>query len=463
MLDKIFHLFVFRSLVQVNIYLPAAAESLEGPSEPSQPVPVSGTVMARVVPILDRISSDLRFIWTEREIPDADQEQLGNNGFTTLGLFQAAADDRAGIRAFGISLYGNPAEANLGNDEKVQRTVKIARLVDSWQTAHSRVEEVTRVAAEQVASRMPRTISRANMISLRQRYETDFGRVLDRTFPCQSLVERRLEEVEEGEVKADPLSEVASVEETIQEDLMGAQLQKDGTFRFRRTAKSVSLPADSETLRLRVRMLGITFHLASYKHATRAWLRNSCPQIWLDHLEFILGDDIARFRHQVLDRIITPPWNIVLNYEYQVRKEACRRIMFEGDSLEEAMKKARRCPEVKERHFSTPTAMAAAVSRPAQQVGNKRAFEELSGGKGSKGSKGSKGEGGKGGGKDAGKGDKKPAVKVLHNKTPDGRNLCFRFQSNKCNSNKCHFVHVCSTCLAAGHGAISCSNSAAAK
>ena len=66
------------------------------------------------------------------------------------------------------------------------------------------------------------------MISLRQRCEQDFGRVLDRTFPCQSLIERRLEEVEEGEVRADPLSDVASVEETSQEDLMGSLFLRRG-------------------------------------------------------------------------------------------------------------------------------------------------------------------------------------------------------------------------------------------
>ena len=417
--------------------------------------------MAAAVPILERVSSDLRFIWTERELSDPDQEQLGNAGFTTLGLFQALADDRAGVRAFGTGIYGDPAENGVAVDIKVARTVKIAKLIDSWQTAHSRVEETTRVAAEQVASKLPRTISRANMISLRQRYEQDFGRVLDRTFPCQSLIERRLEEVEEGEVRADPLSDVASVEETSQEDLMGAQLQKDGTFRFKRSAKTVSLPADSETLRLRVRMLGTTFHLASYKHSTRLWLRNSRPEIWLDHLEYVLGDDVARMRHQVLDRVVTPPWAVVLNYEFQIRKEACRLIMFQGQTLADSMLQARQSPEIKERHFSTPTAMAAACNKVPNSPGSsyKRPFDELSNsGKSGKGNKASgKGGGAKGGKPSAKKGNN---TKILHNKTPDGRSLCFRFQTNKCNSSKCHFVHVCSTCLAEGHGAASCTTSA---
>ena len=128
--------------------------------------------------------------------------------------------------------------------------------------------------------------------------------------------------------------------------------------------------------------------------------------------------------------------------------------MFQGETLADAMVKARRCPEVKERHFSTPTAMAAACAR----VPNKRPFGEISEAKEGKSGKGYKG-GGKGEGAKGGKakGDKKgTSIKVLHSKTPDGRNICFRFQSKKCNSSKCHFVHVCSTCLAEGHGAGEC-------
>ena len=413
---------------------------------------------------LARLATDLRFIWSEREIADEQQIILTNAGFTTLGIWQAAADDRAGLRTLARTLFGDPAEDGLAAGDRIKRTVLIARLVESWEVSKTRIEEGAKVSAEQAASRLPRTITKSSMIQLRQRYEQDHGRILDRCFPCQALVERRLEEVEEGEVRADALSDIASVEEASNEDVMGAHLDKDGTFKFRRTTKQVPLPVTSEQLRQRVKMLGITFQLAALRHNTRLWLRDVTPEIWLAHLEFVLGEDVAQFEQVVLSTKVSPPWNVVLSYEFQIRKEACRRVLYNGATFGGALKDARESPTLRERYFSTPTNCAAAVASAQAEASRKRPFEGVHN---DHGRKGGSGKDGKGKGKVANKGKSgkgpgdgpPPAAGPpgAHSRTPDGRGICFRFQKKKCSAGrKCAFAHVCQFCLSENHAGCDC-------
>ena len=427
-------------------------------------------VAAAAADSLARISADLRFIWSERDVSDAQQQILSAAGFTSVGIWQAAADDRASLRLILKAMLGDPAEGGIANDEKIRRTVTIARLVESWETAKTRVEEAAKLSAEQAAARLPRTIARSTMIQLRQRFERDYGRVLDRSFPCQALVERRFEEVEEGEVRADALTDVASVEEAAKDDVMGAQLDKDGTFKLRRTTSKVPLPVTTEQLRNRVKMLGVTFQLAALRHNTRLWLRDVTPEVWLSHLEYVLGEDVAQFEQLVLDVKVKPPWNVVLTYEYQIRKEACRLVLFDGATLGMAMKTARESTSVKEKYFSTPTNCAAAVAIAQGDAGRKRPWEGAQGDGSRKGDPG--GKGGKAAAKGGqsswkGKGSKGPGRDPPpppaggqprgHQRTPDGRSICYRFQRGKCSAGKkCNYAHVCQFCLSENHSGNSC-------
>ena len=105
-----------------------------------------------------------------------------------------------------------------------------------------------------------------------------------------------------------------------------------------------------------------------------------------------------------------------------------------ADSLRESWKE----PAVKERRLTTPLALY--TKRPPPPPDNPW-----------KGRKGGGKDGKKGGGKAAGKAGKPKGA----NRTPDGKPICFRFQSKGgCRKGaKCHFAHVCCHCFGnhAGH------------
>ena len=54
------------------------------------------------------------------------------------------------------------------------------------------------------------TIGKNTHVQLRQRFEREYGAQKDRNWPAATMVERRFEEMDEGSLRAEPLTEVVS-------------------------------------------------------------------------------------------------------------------------------------------------------------------------------------------------------------------------------------------------------------
>ena len=388
------------------------------------------------------ISPDLRFVLSERDVPEALQAKLSDAGYRTIGLFVAMVDSKTTLRATLISDFDlDPAAQGLAAPEIILRRVNCAKMVDAWDACSRRQDENDRLQATQRASRMPMTMAGSSHIILRQRYENDYGRTKDCSYPCHAMVERRLEELEQGEVVAEALTDAVSVEEA-EIEITGAMLDKDGALRVQKVTKKVPLPVSSEELRNRVRMIGISYQLASYKHHSRKWLTQMTPAVWASHLDYVLGNEVYGLKVSVMDTTIEAPWTVVLAYEHSLRKAACRMMMWDNVTMSDALEAARKDTHTKEIYFTTPVTMAASLPKrheklkpwapppPPGQGKRARARAEA---------------------KAKGKGKGKPTTpKYPHTKTPDGRLICFRFQESHCVAGKkCRFVHVCARCFAA--------------
>ena len=97
----------------------------------------------------------------------------------------------------------------------------------------------------------------------------------DEGVPASGVIERRLQEVEQGNPTAEPLSA----------DAVNIVLDADGTFKMRRSTQKVPLPNDSEELRRRVRFLGHTFTIAKLQNPNRPWLATASSDVWFEHLK----------------------------------------------------------------------------------------------------------------------------------------------------------------------------------
>ena len=133
-------------------------------------------------------------------------------------------------------------------------------------------------------------------------------------------------------------------------------------------------------------------------------------------------------------------WAIVLSFEHKLRKEAMRLVMHEGFTLANALRAVTKDADLKEAFFTTPVALRAASSGQPQnkwpRYNNKGSSFGSFGKSGGQGSKG-KGKSGKSKGKDT-----RLAGLQLAWRTPDGRDLCFAYNSGSCD-NSCNRVHQC--------------------
>jgi hypothetical protein len=329
-----------------------------------------------------------------------------------------------------------------------------------------RVVEETKINADTRALRLPAVLNRVALISLRQRYEREFGRVTDKVWPCAALVERMLEEAAEGSCTAPLLSEVISIDECADEV---TSIQEIGTaVRIRKAPKNIQNPATTEELRQRFETMGIAYVLASYNHSSRLWLRTATMTVFDAHVKFLLSEDVAAYKLDQDGLSIKASWNTVLAYDLGMRKWAVRQILYANTDFATAMTAARTDLSVREKFFITPTALlnsckggssssSGGADKPKLQQQQTQQQQQQpkakSGGKGDPTSNRKRKlaefrdkRKAKGKAKGSSKGDGKS-----QKKTPDGRLICSFFNTEKgcVKGDECTWVHVCSNCLGA--------------
>ena len=161
---------------------------------------------------LDDMNSDLRFMLAENEVEDRVALRLVRIGLKSIATFAVGADDRPGFRASMVADVVDPGALGLTAAEITIARTTVTKLVAAWLIASQRVIEETRINVDTRSLRLPAVLNRVSLIALRQRYEREHGRVSDAIWPCAALVERRLEEAEEGSFEAPSLTEVISLD-----------------------------------------------------------------------------------------------------------------------------------------------------------------------------------------------------------------------------------------------------------
>ena len=148
-----------------------------------------------------------------------------------------------------------------------------------------------------------------------------------------------------------------------------------------------------------------------------------------------------------------PPWPLVLSYEFQIRKLAARKILYEGLDIASALIASRKCTETKEKYFISPMALSFAQGAGTGGRAPKRTRLAWQPDRAAPRGHSSNFSGGKG----AGKGPSRQSG--MHSTTPDGRKICFRWNTGSGNcKGACGFVHCCQRCFK-NHPAVSCGKS----
>jgi hypothetical protein len=435
---------------------------------------LAGAGAAAAVPAVDRVAlsraalaqheADFSFLLSDKQVPEDMQVKLAVTGFTSVQMMALIADDRAGLREVLKDEPFNldPGLADAAPGHRVRTTSTVATLIATWEAACSRTTERNRADAEKRAGGLPLALPGGDHVAIRRGYEQLGGRVLDKEYPAEALIERRLQQIEQGDLRADSLTETASKDECLEDPTDAVWFQ--GAMKIKKPMVKVPLPASTEELRKRVKLLGITFDIAKMKNPSRAWLLTATPGIWSAHIDHVLGDTVYGLKMKGPNTIeLKVDWQTVLSYEFELRREATRLIQYDGLDLAAAMLTARRDTELRERCFTGPAMVSLITQASSGSTGPPRPppFSTGSGGGDSgnrpqartstskrqkrggrnSGHDGSKG-GGKGGGKDS-------ITKGWQKDTPEGKPICFRYNlpKDKPCDGRCGRAHCCQICM----------------
>ena len=231
----------------------------------------------------------------------------------------------------------------------------------------------------------------------------------------EALACKKLHELEGGEFRAETLGEVVS-RDLVDPDTMLPIWDSKGSL----TVKKVSMPTGPEQLRHRLAIMQNALVMMILKHPDRPELKGIDKDLFDRYKDYILGEYVYGLRSSEESGSHAPPWMLVLSYEQAVRKWACKQMAQRSISFADSLRESWKEPAVKELHDTfgiVCQTTAAPAAKPLE-----------------------KGKTGKPEGA---------------NRTPDGKPICFRFQSKGgcCKGAKCHFAYVCCHCFGnhAGH------------
>ena len=174
-------------------------------------------------------------------------------------------------------------------------------------------------------------------------YEEAHGELEDKNTPGQCWLELKSQELEDGKIKAEPLKQMISAEETQEDTTPALKLKPDASLGWSKSSiTEAAPPVTAEQLRRRFKLVARLWEMVRRQSPERPLLRKYAQAVWLAHADWVLGDDVMRAEIALTadGRKYKPYWSICLHLEHEVPKEAAKK-MNEGRSLVDALKEAR--------------------------------------------------------------------------------------------------------------------------
>lgn len=383
-------------------------------------------------------STELAYLLARQGVAEGNQLLFYHAGVTTIEKFASLAKDRDDL----LQVLRDHWELDQG--QGLEERVQVASIVCAQQASQTRVKKAAEVEAEFDVQNAAKPLVSTEWSSLREALDKRLGVLEDRVIPAKDYVEKKLADVEAGEYRAEPLTEVVSKDE-VDPDAMVPVWDARGRFTMRRSASKVPEPANAEQLRRRMSIMKNAFVMISLRHTNRQELQGEWERTFEEYKDYLLGEYVYMLAAKDADGNTIATANLVLSYEHAVRKKAVKLVNSEGLAFPVALKQSWKDPTVKERCFTTPLALYAKRPTAGAEWEVRKTYK---GDKGDKGFKG-KGKGGKGG---------KSNLQHCASHTPEGKPVCYRFNNpkEKCKAAKCKFEHVCGLCFSPKHPMHAC-------
>ncbi|CAL1149061.1 unnamed protein product [Cladocopium goreaui] len=289
-----------------------------------------------------KLDPDFQGLLERKGVPARTQGVLSNLGVPSISKFAALAEAAGDVRAFAV----DHCQLVRGRD-----VVSIASLVDSWQACTTRMQVRHKAEAEATVAALPAPVNKVEAQDLKVRFEQMYYKMEDKVAPATATLEHVFDQVEAGEWKNMALVQFLSKDDADAEPL-AAVIDRSGNVRVKKGHGETKPPKTPEELRQRLKLVGHTYVMTQLKFPNRAVLRGLDPNIFMKLADYLLGEHVHGLsaKDEKGEVISRPSFELVLSYEYQIRKFATK-AMNEGTpmitALEEGMKDTTTKAEVK--------------------------------------------------------------------------------------------------------------------
>ena len=362
------------------------------------------------------------------------QARLSVQRVRSISRLSSVADDRASLRTF----CNTSLNMHLQND-----VVDIATVVDAWESAKTRMEVRRKAEAEASLAQIPKAFNKVEIHDMANRFETLYNyRLEDRIMPPAGTLELVFDQIENGELKNMTLSQFVCREDA-ESEMIGAVIEKGtGAIKVKKGYGECPAPKSPEELRKRLAVVAHSYLLAQIKYPQKAILRDLRPQHFHKYMDLLLAEHVLglKARDPEGNVVASPEFSLVLSYDYQIRRQMVK-LANEGTELHEALKQAMTDTVVKERYFNNQVAQRPEYAKRTRSPEENAEWNRNSYLKG-------KGKGKKGPGSFAKGGGKKGKGRQMHDRTPDGRQICWKWNAphERCRF-ACGRLHVCQHCF----------------
>ena len=277
---------------------------------------------------------------------------LAHFEITRMRTFAKIAKDEESVRQFIAEDLGIKAS------DGISAKVCIAKILDAWDSVSKRVQAwATAEASAKVAGEV-KQIPQSSYLSLKKAYNEGHKKLEDDVFPAKPYVEWRLDQFEEGELLTEKLVDVIAADaiDNGPADVPAGHtyFDRNGKLATKKRVPKAGPPADEEQLRQRFKTVAANWQLAKFRHAGKSWLAGLTSETWPDHVEFLLSKKVLKLKgvDPAEGTSSHPTWTTVLNYDWEVRKEATRLCNEEGLGIQAALTRSQNNYEIRHRFLS---------------------------------------------------------------------------------------------------------------
>ena len=305
---------------------------------------------------LKKMTHEFKFLLDQEGIDIKVQAKLAVMGVLEVDVFAKLEDTQAGMRAVikdEIGLVPSAAPGNRG---------MLAKVLSLWDITVQRGKKRKAEDAELKVGDVPRRLSKMSHLALLRSYNEIHEELAEDEVPGPRWLEIRLDQMENGEIVPEKLSEVITWEEEAPGEGFGLQFRPDGTLRSARTSTAKGImPSNPEELRQKYELSLRHWEFLRLRLPDHQLLSGYKMEIWESHVKWLLGKRVYKkeVRSDKNEFVYRPSWELLLGFEYEVRKKACWAINVKAKTLAEALLLARDHQSTYVDHFSTPFSMAA--------------------------------------------------------------------------------------------------------